>query len=106
MNLRNDFTDKTRALFLYNHECWWCHRNRWDAIHHILGRCSDSPLNAAPIHNFGCHLDNGELGTFDKEVEMLAKTYWYLLAEGYLFTAKDKQFIKEHHEHYSEAGVL
>lgn len=102
MNLRNSFSDATRSLFMFKYDCDWCLMNGWDCLHHIMGRVSDSPLNAATLHNNKCHLSNGELHTFDSEVELLSKTYWFLITNGYILTNTDRRFIKDHKEHYSE----
>ena len=56
-----------RAVWLYWYDCLICGRNRIDALHHVLspstrlyvpGEHNRSVLNACPIHNFKCHIDN------------------------------------------------
>ncbi len=75
-----------------------------DALHHTLGRCSNSPLNAAPIHNSkasGCHIGNGKLSHLEVKKRFLKKTLQYLTNMGYVFTEKDSQFLEEHSDMYS-----
>ncbi len=59
MQLKNDFSTETRNIFAWNYTCWWCGRNHANALHHIKGRSSNSPLNACPINNNSCHIGNG-----------------------------------------------
>ncbi|MFA5397976.1 MAG: hypothetical protein WC346_18335 [Methanogenium sp.] len=98
--LKNEFTQETRDLFFWNKKCWWCGQNHWNCLHHILGRVSNSPLNAAPIANFGCHIGNGKLSQFEVRKKMLKKTLEYLLENGYVLTEKDKEFKKKYEKYY------
>lgn len=102
MQLQNPFSDETRTLFIWNYECFWCGQNGWDALHHIRGRVSDSPLNACPIHNQRCHINNGRLATFEVRKKLLAKTYEYLLKNGYALTTKDRLFISTNKRYYKD----
>ncbi len=68
----------------------------WDALHHIMGRTSSSPLNASPIHNIKCHIGNARLETDDKRSILLKTTLEYLLNENYTLTQEDKDFKEKH----------
>jgi hypothetical protein len=98
--MKNNFTNETRDLFIWNDECWWCSQNHSDCLHHILGRISNSPLNAAPINNFSCHIGNGKLSLFETKQKLLKKTLEYLLDNGYKLTKEDKEFIKKFKKYY------
>ena len=100
MQLKNRFTEETRELFFWNYKCWYCGMDHYDCLHHILGRVSDSPLNAAPLNNFECHIGNGALTLFEEKKKLLKKTYEYLLGEGYTLSKKDKIFKKKYYRFY------
>lgn len=100
MKIKNEFTQETRLLFFYNQNCFWCGRYGWTALHHILGRISNSPLNASPIHNEGCHIGNGLLEKDISRAKLLLKTWDYLRSEGYALTKEDKEFVKDNKELY------
>ena len=102
MRLRNEFTQETKELFVWNYECWICKMNHWNAFHHIKGRSSDSPLNACPINNEVCHIGNGKLATFDMQTELLKKTFDYLVKIQYELTDEDKRFIRTNKKHYEK----
>lgn len=102
MKLQNDFDRvELHRWFTYCDECWICGKNGFDAFHHIYGRESDSLLNACPIHNFECHLENGQLSLKKVKETLLRKTLRYLLSQGYQFQKNDKIFIAKHYEEYS-----
>jgi hypothetical protein len=101
MQLKNNFSDETREIFVWTYECWVCGMNRQDAAHHILGRISASPLNFAPVHNTRCHIGNGNLSTFVMQNQLLKKTFDFLQRRKYLLTAEDKKFIKNNIRHYA-----
>lgn len=98
--MRNNFSEETRELFFWTNICWWCDRSHANCLHHILGRLSDSPLNAAPINNFECHIGNGKLSLFDTKKNLLNKTLDFLLESNYTLTKEDKQFKKRHSKYY------
>ena len=100
MKLKNDFIEETRELFTWNQECWICNQNHWDCLHHILNRVSNSPLNAAPINNFDCHVGNGKLSQFEIRRKLLKRTLNYLLENDYELTKKDKDFMKKYNKYY------
>jgi hypothetical protein len=102
MQLRNDFTTETKDLFAWCYQCFWCGQNGWDCFHHILGRVSNSPLNACPIHNMKCHIHNGELSKFSTEKMLLKRTLEYLLENNYELTQQDIDFMKSYSTHYDD----
>lgn len=100
MKLRNAFSQESRMLFFYHYDCLWCGQNGWDALHHILGRVSTSPLNACPIHNLKCHIGNSALDSFESRSKLLKNVRNILLLTGYVFTTEDKQFIIKYKKYY------
>lgn len=105
--LKNDFPQWVYELY-EGAKCWVCeehvseqNREKVDALHHILGRCSNSPLNAAPVHNNDCHLGNGKLSHLDVKEELLLKSLNYLLKQNYGFKDKDREFLSNHEDFYS-----
>ena len=107
MKLNNPFSDKIRELFRWQYECWVCGKNQQDALHHIMGRgnkdskVNTSPLNAAPIHNFSCHIENsGPLATDAMKGKLLRKTRQYLNDMDYELTELDREFIKKYKKIY------
>lgn len=100
MRMNNAFSEETRDLFFWNQICWECGKYHANCLHHILGRVSDSPLNAAPLSNFECHIGNGKLSTFDVRKKLLKMTLDYLLENGYVLTKKDKLFMKKYKNYY------
>jgi hypothetical protein len=98
--MRNEFTQETRNLFYYNYHCFYCGFNQWNALHHILGRVSASPLNACPIHNIECHIGNAKLTSFEMISILLKKTLVYLLEEGYILTEEDRKFKERYKQYY------
>ena len=98
--MKNNFSEETRELFIWNKECFWCGMNHWNCLHHIMGRVSDSPLNAAPLNNFDCHIGNGKLSLFENRSKFLEKTLCYLERSGYTQTKKDKAFKKKYARYY------
>lgn len=85
---------------MYDYTCCWCNQNHADALHHILGRVSNSPLNAAPIGNLSCHIGNYALDGFDVQARLLQRTYKFLMSEGYLLTSEDKEFKNKYEKYY------
>lgn len=100
--LKNNFSEETRELFVWNYECWISGKNNADCLHHILGRVSNSPLNACPLNNFETHIGNGTLSQFEVRKKLLKKTYDYLMANEYVLTKEDKKFIKDNKIYYSK----
>jgi hypothetical protein len=98
--MKNNFDEETRELFFWNRHCWLCNMQHANCLHHILGRVSNSPLNAAPLNNFDCHIGKGIISTFDMKCNFLQKTLSYLLEKGYVLTKKDKEFKKKYSKYY------
>lgn len=109
--MRNNFDKSIFFFWMDNRECWWCGREvtdkgeRVDALHHILGRISNSILNSAPIHNFSCHLDNGKINHLETKKLFLAKTLGYLLSHDYKFKKKDNDFLEKFKEYYGHEDI-
>jgi len=93
----NDFTQETRALFLFNYRCFNCsHSFPQDnglTLHHIYGRSSRSPLNACPICST-CH-DLPDIHTKAKRADYINKTLKYLQQQNYKMTDKDLSFLQQ-----------
>ncbi len=100
--MRNSFTEESRELFFWTNTCWWCGRSHANCLHHILGRVSSSPLNAAPINNFECHIGNGKLNLFDTEKDLLNKTLKFLLESDYTLTKEDNFFKEKYKKYYND----
>ena len=98
--MRNNFTEETRELFFWNNDCWWCGQSHANCLHHILNRVSNSPLNAAPVSNFECHIGNGKLSLFESKKKLLQKTLNFLLDSGYRLTEEDNQFKEKYKKYY------
>lgn len=105
MKLRNPFSPKARELFDEAKWCWECGENGVDALHHILGRVSSSPFNAAPVHNFGCHIGRGDIHHDAVQSRYLKKTARYLEEIGYQPTQKDLEFIEENKKLYEKDHI-
>jgi len=107
--MKNNFTKGTFELFDMG---GWC--NSWetgisnaDCLHHILGRVSNSPYNAAPLNNFNDHMPEGRkklqpLTSQSVIKEYLIKTKEHLDNIGYLPTDKDLQFLKDNAKYYEK----
>jgi hypothetical protein len=95
MSLSNEFSTETRQLYLYNYKCWECGENGSRTggmeLHHILGRCSNSPLNSAPL----CHRCHALANQKQTAAKYFYKTLCYLQRQGYKLTEKDELFILE-----------
>lgn len=101
MFLKNAFSTETRELWFYYYNCNWCGQSGPDALHHILGRVSNSPYNSSPIHNLKCHIGNARLDSFENRSKLLVKTKEYLDSEGYRPTAQDLTFLSENSKYYN-----
>lgn len=108
--LKNNFTPKTRQLFAGVYTCWVCGQTQkqgacgsWEnvnALHHIKGRVSASPLGACPIHNTNCHLYNPRLTKQDMQRQLLQRTLRFLLGKGYVLTSQDRAFVLKYKQDY------
>ena len=97
MKLRNRFSQKTKNLYLYRHDCDICGQNGQDCggldLHHITGRRSSSPLNASLL----CKRDHSHIGhTRDEEQKLFARNLEFLLNQKYKITPKDEEFMRKH----------
>jgi hypothetical protein len=93
VKLKNEFSINTRHIFLYVTACFNCGKSSEGLeLHHILGRISNSPLNACPLCKF-CHESTAR--NYEKKKEYLVTTIKFLLANGYEFTEKDILFFNE-----------
>ena len=112
--LQNEFSKKTRALFdlgwyCYDFEDW---ANDVDCLHHILGRCSNSPYNACPLNNLRNHMPEWrtskwlpDIHTFEVEKKYLLSTMSFLENIWYEPTLKDKEFIKSNSKYYWDISL-
>ena len=99
MKLDNPFTKETRFLF-EDSVCFVCGLGRADALHHIKGRETNSPLNACPVHNQTCHFEiGGKLGVMS--AALMRKTIMHLFFAGYRLTKKDIEFIDKYKTVYT-----
>jgi len=101
--MKNNFSEETRALFIFRYDCDICGSNKNLELHHIKGRVSDSPCNASLLcHN--CHYKHHNKKPFTEEQkkQMLQKTFKWLCKIDYKFTRKDGEFFLKHKKYYSE----
>ena len=106
--MNNDFAKKTYDLFDYGGYCpnWENGMSNADCLHHILGRCSNSPYNAAPLNNKYDHQPEGRVGLPPLSSQIvrskyLKKTKKYLDKIGYQPTPEDLEFLKANAKYYS-----
>lgn len=92
MKLKNNFSQKTRNLYLYSRNCWVCGRSdKGLEIHHVFGRVSKSPFNAAVVC-LECH---SHMGHSQEERRMLLRrAVRFLAREKYEFTKEDTDFLR------------
>lgn len=102
--LSNRFPETVRSQWIFWYSCHICGRNRWDALHHIVspssrlyvrGAHNASVYNSAPIHNYGCHIDNEAFLYNDENIKMLlGRTREALDGEGYTPNGTDREFLR------------
>ncbi len=85
--MKNNFTDEVRAEFIFETTCWRCNRSNPE-LHHILGRVSNSILNAYPLCR-KCHSKHIEMMNEENKKKFLNETIRFLLANDYMFKMKD-----------------
>jgi hypothetical protein len=92
MNLKFPFSLLTRSLYLYEYCCWQCGRSdKGLELHHIYGRISNSPYNAAVVC-LECH---GHMGHSKTEQDsLLRKACIFLARIGYKVVEKDIEFLQ------------
>ena len=93
MKLKNNFTSKTRTLFMDVYGCSKCGSNQMVELDHIFGRLSNSPLNASPVCR-ECHQDKVESRMKGKLMQ-LGWTLKHLVKGGYDLQRKDYIFLKD-----------
>ena len=105
--LQYRFAPMDTDVWMFWHRCMWCGQNRWDCLHHIIspssmdhkhGDFNTSILNSSPMHNHGCHLDNGKLHHRETEILLLEKTMTALAYKHYRLTDLDKLFKETYHD--------
>lgn len=97
MKLQNEFTTKTRQLFMDAWRCFDCGSNGNKrgglSLHHITGRDSNSPFNAAPL----CGICHEKVGHTDEEEKFyFANTIAHLIEQGFKPGDEEDRFIKDH----------
>lgn len=85
---------------------WEDARNDSDSIHHILGRVSNSPYNAAPLNNARNHQPEGRrfqksIHSFEVRSKYLIKTKKYLDSIEYKPDKKDLEFLNTYSGYYA-----
>lgn len=94
MILKNNFSLKTRFLYLYEYGCFDCLRSdKGLELHHIKGRISSSPLNSFLICK-ECHAHCGH--SQKEEAKYLQTTLRWLLRKQYTLTRDDLDFYLLH----------
>lgn len=108
--MRGEFSKKTRELFDLGGymRSWESGQNNASEIHHILGRSSNSPYNAAPI-NSKEHMPEGRMSLklppihcFETHSKYLKKTKKYLDSIGYAPIEQDEEFLGKYSHYYEE----
>jgi len=90
----NNFSDETRALFIFENSCWLCGSNQNLELDHILGRVSNSPYNAFVICRI-CHTNkNSKI-----KANQLQITKYFLEIQKYKNNEEDLSFL-EYAENY------
>ena len=74
---------------------------------HKPGEFNTSILNSSPMHNHGCHLDNGKLHHRETEIKLLQKTMTAISLQEYELTDLDREFIETYRDsHYQYINNL
>ena len=98
MKIKNDFTDETKALFVFVDTCWRCDRPNPEP-HHILKRVSNSPLNLYPLCRT-CHSKHTEMMSEPNKKKFLNETIRFLAKSGYKWKEKDLEFYINNRKYY------
>jgi hypothetical protein len=97
MNLANPFPEEVRNLYLGDWSCRVCGGNGQDAgglaLHHIVGRSSDSAFNSCLVCG-NCHSKMNH--NQEEERELFAKTFAWLFNMRYNIQQNDMKFLAEH----------
>lgn len=97
MKLKNPFSDETRQLFWEaRYRCWKCGGNGTNTggieLHHITGRDSSSPFNAAPL----CKRCHNRVGHTNKEERLYVQLTMRYLWGKTTVTDYDIEFFRTH----------
>ncbi len=84
-------------MFAFCYGCFNCGCNGLE-LHHILGTCSDSALNCAPLCR-KCHQDE-DAGGEELKKKLLQATIRYLVSEKYELSRNDILFYKKYKRYY------
>jgi hypothetical protein len=105
--MKNEFSYEVKRLFDFGGYCpsWETGINDADCLHHIVGRESNSPYNAAPLNNKNDHQPEGrkELLPLSSQIVIgsyLKKTKRHLDNIGYKPNQNDLEFLKKHEKYY------
>ncbi len=93
--MKNNFSDITRALYSFEHNCWVCGSNQGCELHHILGRVSASPFNACVVCR-KCH----EKATTLNKSKLLKMAIKFCIREQYDPNKTDIKFYQENKKLY------
>lgn len=98
MKLRNPFPPRTRELFRDTWECWDCGENGQSSggleLHHITGRNSDSPFNAAILCK-RCHARANHSQREEIKYTIRTVLFLYNLQPRYQPTDEDMEHFKK-----------
>lgn len=109
--LKNDFPEKVRQLFNLWGYCYSFEsgRNDADCLHHILGRVSNSPYNACPLHNWREHMPEWrqtmwliDIHDFSVRSKYLRAVKEFLDMQWYEPNEEDIKFLEENKKYYEE----
>ena len=105
--MKNNFSKETIELFFSGgwSPSWETGINNADCLHHILGRVSNSPYNAAPLNNFLDHMPEGRKGLLPLSSQIVQKQYLkktkkYLDVLGYKPNKEDLEFLEKYKQLY------
>lgn len=99
MKLSHPFSQDTRNLYLYQYACQDCGRSdKGLELHHILGRCSNSKLNAIVLC-LDCHKKVGH--SFKEQSNYLQISIKFHLREQNPLDKKDIEFYLHNKKLYN-----
>jgi len=105
--MKNNFDQSTYELFDLGGYCmsWETGINNADCLHHICGRCSNSPYNAAPLNNRNDHMPEGRkqstaINSEETKIKYLQKTKKYLDSINYKPNKEDLAFLENNAKYY------
>jgi len=102
VKLSNPFSDEVRNLFLYDYSCENCNRSdKGLELHHIVGRSSNSCLNAILLC-LDCHKVCGH--SQEEESKYLQKAIKREVNRKTKLTEKDIEFYNKHKNLYNNTN--